>query len=406
MIEKSQEIYVGMLIVMMVGTFLTSQSFFLFSIAYFLFLVSKSDFKVVIPGVPGLKLYIFVLLYSTIEGFILYNTRNVIRDLYYVLPTLLWILIGANEAVLYPEKNLKKTIFIYGAFVTLKALVLFLKSFSLDFYNLRMIFGLNVYEVGFILPISVICILGYKEVYISKMTDRVIVALMALQVMLSLGRIAILQPIIIFAVLLFMEGREAEGKRTLKKISELLFVIIVVFVILFYIMPSSMKNPLMEKVMNSFAEVDSSQEIMSVSEAMNHWRAYEIQAAQRQWKSWWPIPQIFGKGMGKGVELQYIPYTWVGIVENNEIPLLHNGFYTMLIKGGILGIGALLWMFLGNAKKGLRISKYKSKRVEGNILLAISLAAIANTYVVRGPIQQGTFLIWAVLVGWLNVRAR
>lgn len=158
----------------------------------------------------------------------------------------------------------------------------------------------------------------------------------------------------------------------------------------------------MDKVLNSFDEVDSSQKITSVGSAMNNWRAYEIQSAKEQWKGEWVISQLFGEGMGKGVEIQYVPYSWAGVVDGNEIPLLHNGFYTMLIKGGIIGVAALLWLFMGNAKKGLYMVKHRADKVYSNILVAISVAAVANTYVVRGPIQQGAFLTWALLIGWIN----
>lgn len=284
----------------------------------------------------------------------------------------------------------------------LKRLVLFIASASFDFNRLRSIFGLNVYDVGFIMPIAVVGIFLYKEIYISCIIDRIILALMFGQVILSLGRIAILQPFIILAILLLMESRGAENKRVLKRIAGLLISMVVIFGVFFYVMPNNIKNPLMEKVVNSFAEVDASQDISSVGQAMNNWRGYEIQSAQSQWKSNGIFSKFLGEGLGKGIEIQYVPFNWAGFVEENEIPLLHNGFYTMFIKGGVLGLAALLWMFLGNAMKGFRLSKKKNPY--GNILIAISIAAIANTYVVRGPIQQGTFLIWAVLIGWINCK--
>lgn len=75
----------------------------------------------------------------------------------------------------------------------------------------------------------------------------------------------------------------------------------------------------------------------------------------------------------------------------------------MLIKGGIIGLTGLLWLFMGNIKKGLCMSKHRTDKLYFNILVAVSIAAVANTYVVRGPIQQGVFLIWALLIGWINV---
>ena len=403
MAKGNQKICKKMLLIMMAGTFLSPTQFFILSICYYFLLVIKLKGKVVFPRVPGLKLYVCVIAYTTLVGFFLYTTRNVIRDLYYILPTVLWIFIGASESAQNPEMDIKKTIFLYGTFITLKNFLFFIGKGSLDFNDLRSVFGLNVYDLGFILPISAICVFLHQEVYVGKKIDRMIVVLMTLNVVLSLGRIAILQPIIIFTVLLFMEGKEAENQAKINKVVKLFFSIMVALVMLFYIMPSRIKYPLMDKVLNSFDEVDSSQKITSVGSAMSNWRAYEIQSAKEQWKGEWVISQLFGEGMGKGVEIQYVPYSWAGVVDGNEIPLLHNGFYTMLIKGGIIGLAALLWLFMGNVKKGLYMSKHRADKVYSNILVAISVAAVANTYVVRGPIQQGTFLTWALLIGWINV---
>ena len=394
--------YMGMLLIMIAGTFLNPQYFFLLSIGYYSLLLVNSKFRMGKPHIPGFGLYITVILYGTILGLLMYDTRSVVRDLYYVLPTILWILIGTNAAYFGNEKDLFKTLFLYGAFVSIKAAITFVTCFTLDFNVLRTTFGSNVYDVAFILPVAVVQIFLYDRVYVSKGIDRMMVILMATQVVLSLGRMAILQPIIMIAVLIFMEYKMASNKKELKNIVIILSSIVIFFIGIFYLMPSNVKNPLLEKVLNSFSEVDASQSISSVGEAMNNWRAYEIQAAQAQWESSGVFTQIFGSGFGKGVEIQYIPYSWAGVVENNEIPLLHNGFYTMLIKVGVLGLVALLWLFVGNYLKGYRMTKDADERQYGMIMMAISVAGIANTYVVRGPIQQGTFLIWAVLLGWIS----
>lgn len=394
------DVYTGILLIMIAGTFLNPQYFFIVSIGFYLVRLVKSGFKMVIPCVPGFKLYMAVILYGTIAGLFVYSTRNVVRDLYYVLPTVLWILIGANAAVFRNEKDLIKTLFLYGAFVSIKSAVMFIAQFTLDFSVLRIVFGPNVYDVGFILPVTIVQIFLHKRVYISKSVDRLFVVLMAMQIILSLGRMAILEPVLIAAVLIIMESKTAEHKKYLGRIAKLLFAVVIVFFMTFYILPDSVKYPLLDKVINSVSEIDASQEILSVGEAMNNWRAYEIQAAQEQWRASGVLTRIFGGRLGKGIELQYVPFNWDGVVENNEIPLLHNGFYTILTKGGILGIVALLWIFAGSYIKGYRMTKYVDARQCGMIMMAISVAGVANTYVVRGPIQQGTFLVWAVLLGW------
>lgn len=396
------DIYTGMLLVMIAGTFMNSQYFFILSIGYYAVQLTKSGLELAVPCVSGFKLYITVILYGTIVGLLMYGTRSVVRDLYYVLPTILWILIGTNAAFLEDEKDLFKTLFLYGSFVATRAAVTFVTRFTLDFNVMRSIFGSNVYDVGFILPVAIVQIFMHDRVYVSKGIDRMIVVLMAMQVLLSLGRMAILQPILMMTVLIVMECKMASNKSELKKIAIVLSFLVIFFIGTFYLMPSSVKNTLLEKVLNSVSEVDASQNISTVGEAMNNWRAYEIQAAQVQWKSSGVLTQIFGSGFGKGIEIRYIPFSWAGIVENNEIPLLHNGFYTMLTKGGVFGVFALLWLFVGNCFKGYSMMKYTDERQHGMVVMAISVASIANTYVVRGPIQQGAFLIWAVLLGWIS----
>ena len=90
---------------------------------------------------------------------------------------------------------------------------------------------------------------------------------------------------------------------------------------------------------------------------MNNWRAYEMQAAIKQWISSNFFEKIIGSGLGRGIHIDYIPYSWSEMVENNQIPLLHNGYYTVLIKIGILGVLALLTIFLSSLKKGMQESK-------------------------------------------------
>lgn len=93
----------------------------------------------------------------------------------------------------------------------------------MDFNNLRLVFGLNVYDLGFILPISAICVFLHKEVYVGEKIDRMIVVLMTLNVVLSLGRIAILQPMIIYSTAIYGGQRGREPNEDKKKLSSYSF---------------------------------------------------------------------------------------------------------------------------------------------------------------------------------------
>lgn len=405
MSKIGKDIYVDVLILMIIGTYISAQPFFLISCAYLLYLILKNNLKLIIPKIPGFKLYIIVIIYSLFVGLYLYQMRFVIRDMYYVLPTVVWIFIGTSIAILDPSqrKDFYKTLFLYGGFVAIKVTVAFMLDFSINFDNLRNIFGQNVYDVGFIMPMALIQMTFFKRVYISKRVDRAILLLMSIQIVLSFGRIAILQPLLfILSTILVAIKYTGYRIKTLKRIFALLLSIVVVFTIASNVIPDSVSEIFTDKIMNTFSEVDAQQEITSVTSAMNNWRGYEIQAAQAQWTSSNIIVKIFGNGMGKGIEIHYVPYNWADMVQNNEIPLLHNGFYTMLIKGGIIGMIALIAIFVCPLLKGLKLPKSYEEDGVNYILVGASIAAIANTYVVRGPIQQGSFLIWALLIGWIS----
>lgn len=405
MISKiKKDIHLNVLVLMILGTYISAQPFFLISCTYLFYLILQNRMKLLIPRVQGLKFYIIVIIYSAFIGFLLYDTRSVIRDLYYVLPTIIWIFIGGfiahyncNE-----QKDFFKTLFIYGGFISIKVLIEFAFDFSIDFNNLRAIFGQNVYDVGFIMPMALIQMLFYERIYISKKIDRVILLLMAIQIVLSLGRIAILQPLLfIFTSMIVAIKSTGFRAKTYKRILTMLSAIVAVFTIAVYIIPDSVSATFIDKILNTFKEVDAQQEIASVASAMNNWRGYEIQEAQNQWQSSNIIVQIFGNGMGKGIEIQYVPYSWEGMVVNNEIPLLHNGFYTILIKGGLFGVISLIILLAYPFLKGIKLAKFHEGNGVDSILAGTSIAAIANTYVVRGPIQQGCFIIWALLLGWI-----
>ena len=109
--------------------------------------------------------------------------------------------------------------------------------------------------------------------------------------------------------------------------------------------------------------------------------------------------------MGKGIALGFVPYTWKGMVENGEIPLLHNAYYTILPKGGLVGVIALIWFMFANIVTAFKVFKRKSNMKEELVLLvSISVVFLVQSYTVRGPVVQSANLSWALLIGWINAQ--
>lgn len=411
-IYLSREIYWGLLTLLLIRIILMNdQFFFMVTMAYFMLWILK-HLKFRVPQILGFKFYTVFIFYSTVAGLVLYPVRNVIRDLYYIAPTVLWIVIGYNlSAERNTGKSMRKTLYVYGAMISIKCMIDFLTSRTFDFNQIRIVFGTYVYDIGFLLPILTFEIFILKKTIFSKRVDRCIFFLMLVQIGLSFGRIAILEPMLAFSIIgiLSIVGLNYKG-RTLKTITRMAVMLTIAIVVLFYVLPDSTTSIFLTKISNSVSEINTKQDIDSVTTAMQNWRAYEMQAAWTQWKSSSIIAQLFGHGMGKGIALKFIPYNWLsaGMVVNGEMPLAHNGFYTLLPKGGMFAVVSMLWIFIEAIYKGTYMIRGKSieSKVQGIILISTMVAGFANMWVVRGAVCSDAFMVWGLILGWIYAEER
>ena len=411
-IYRDKEIYYGLLILMISRIFLGNEEvFFVLSLIYFFACVSRT-MKLRIPQMAGLKLYMTFIIYSTIIRFCLYSARNVVRDLFYIVPTVLWIIIGYNLcADNKTGKSLLKTLYLYGMVISIKCVIDFLLNPTLDFNQIRIVFGTYVYDIGFLLPIMAFEMVILKRIIFSTKVDRFILLLMIVQIGLSFGRIAILEPLIAFSIISILSIKSMENKgRTIKILAGIFLALTIAVVVIFYALPDSTTSVFLAKIENSATEINIKQNIDSIASAMQNWRAYEMQATLKQWGKSGILSQIFGHGMGKGIELEFVPYNWksAGMVENGEMPLAHNGFYTLLPKGGLFAVISMLLIFAGAIHKGFQMTKCENRdrKVSGIILISIMVAGFANMWVVRGAVCSEAFLVWGSILGWIYAEER
>lgn len=214
---------------------------------------------------------------------------------------------------------------------------------------------------------------------------------------------------IIIAWILSIKSMENKG-RTIKILAGIFLALTIAVVVLFYALPDSTTSVFLAKIENSATEINTKQNIDSIASAMQNWRAYEMQATLKQWGKSGILSQIFGHGMGKGIELEFVPYNWksAGMVENGEMPLAHNGFYTLLPKGGLFAVISMLLIFAGAIHKGFQMTKYENRdrKVSGIILISIMVAGFANMWVVRGAVCSEAFLVWGSILGWIYAEER
>lgn len=86
--------------------------------------------------------------------------------------------------------------------------------------------------------------------------------------------------------------------------------------------------------------------------------------------------------MGNEIALNFVPYNWLhaGMVVNDEIPLAHNRFCTLLPKGGSVAVVAILWGFIGAIYKGMYMGRrgFTESKVRGIILVSTMVAGFVN----------------------------
>lgn len=407
--KREGKIYWGLLIMLVIGTvFLNHSVFFVLSVFYLLVVLFQNGLKFTFPRIPGLKLYLFLIAYSFVVGCFFFAFRNVARDILYFLLTPIWVFIGANIA---RKKNFNmhlvyRTLYLFAIINSICCLAQFIIAQNWSFEGIRKVFVTGVYDIGFLLPIIVLNSVFSNKYAFSKRTDNYIIIILCVHIFASIGRISILVPLLCVTIVLGFTLKYKKGQRkNLKKIGVLFGTLIVIGVTVFLIIPDDIIMFFSEKIFGTFEEINSTQIFNSTESAMNNWRGYEMQAAFEQWQDSSVFQQVFGSGLGKGIHIKYVPYSWVDMVENNEIPLLHNGFYTALIKMGILGTGSLITVFAGTFVRAIKRIRYSLHNIDAEIILIVlSVGCAIYTYIANGLIGQTPFLVWGLLMGMYNAK--
>lgn len=359
--------------------------------------------KIFLPNIVGLYPYILLTIVLAGIGLVLHRTRYVERDLFYIIPSILLVILGYYLYSFYGDKSIVKTVVFCGVISSIYTFINFLfrnESIS-ELQDVRDYFNIDIYEICMIFLVLVIFVFNSQLYVFGKKLDIIVLILLLAQIILSMSRsvwveIMVGVPTIIVINLIFNYRKVG----TYIKTAIIISLAIAGVALLYTYAPKGIIDDYTEKVENTSSELNKEQEFNSIEDAMQHWRAYENQSATKQWEDSTPLVQLFGAGLGKGVHIKYIPYSWDGMVENNSIPLLHNGYYTMLSKGGIVGV-VILIIFLGYpALLGIKSLRKKGYSAEAVSLITISVAFMTQTYVVRGPINQTPIVTWGILVGW------
>lgn len=410
-IRWKNDILWPLLIIFMVRFYTENyQLAFIMDVMWMLTMIFKNG-KIVfhLPRVRGLALFVAMIIISVYIGGLYNDMRDIVKDVFYVSQTVVIIIIGYQCYYLKKTKDLKKTLYIAGLGMGIFSVgrVLINVAQITDMHSIREVSSREVYEVAFILCILLADILIMNRVVFSKVMDWVAVAIMLLNVVLSMGRAQIVSMFVMMVTMLAFNV--LIGKNRVSRLIKLgisVGILVMISLMLYLALPQNIQDEFNEKMTVSFNEISSNDDYDGYMQAIQHWRGFEIEQAKVQWEKAPVWQKVFGEGLGTYIQVKYIPSEFTEDMHREKsIALLHNAYYTLLIKGGLLGTFSLIWLYISNILEFFRVKSYFLKK-ETIILVMVTVGMIIMSYIVNGNFGFRTWIAWGIMVGWINAEIR
>lgn len=362
-----------------------------------------------LPRVNGMLLFVAMIVISAYIGGLSNDVRDIVKDVFYVAQTLVIIMIGYQCYYLKKTKDVKKTLYIAGlgmAIFSVGRVILNITQIT-DMHSIREISSREVYEVAFILCILLADKLVMNRVIFTNTIDWIAAALMLLNVILSMGRAQIVSMFaMIVAMLTFnvLIGKNRASR--LVKLSISVAILVIISFLLYLALPQNIQDEFNDKMTVSFNEISSDEDYDGYMKAIQHWRGFEIEQAKIQWEKAPVWQKILGEGLGTYIQVKYIPSEFTEDMHRGKsIALLHNAYYTLLIKGGLLGTFSLIWLYISNIIPFFKVKNYYLKR-ETIVMVMITIGMMIMSYIVNGNFGFRTWIAWGIMIGWINAEIR
>ena len=339
--------------------FVSPELFSIFGYLYIIVLVINNHFKVSICKNSSIKVLFLIFLIGLVVGILNIYSRAYLRDLYYFLNPIVFLLIGLNITDNYNSyKRLLNSIVAISIIVSLISMAqmiigvgVFGQLASLRAYFDNVIWG-NVFSIGIILAM-------WDEKTLFEKHKKLCFSFLLLVSFLGLSRTVWIEVIVIITVVLMADKNKAKSIAKLLMISSLAILLVVISL---QFIPEAQLNLILDKIGNTSSEISSEDRWTSVSVIQNNWRGYEMYCAESQFKNGSLLEQLLGGGFGTGIKVGRVA-ALVG-QPGEYIYVIHNGFYGMLVKEGIIGVILYICFYLLLIKDSLkRIFRTKHKEV-------------------------------------------
>ena len=365
--------------------------------------------KIILPHILGWQIYLVSIGIMSVYGFATNDIYEVVKSEFHVLNTIVLVILGYYLCVQQQKsKSLEKTMLLVGFIICVRNWIVAFSDLSIfgDMQKTRDVFGVAVFDLMFIFAILFCDILLRGKIIYSYKIDRVALLTFIGTIVVSMGRTQLISTIVGIIFIYIFSIVKYNTKRIVKSLLGILTIGSISLIMVFNFLPSEVVDPFVEKMEKSSTEISSAHDFSNISEISNNWRGYENYSAVEQWKKSNAYESIFGQGIGKMIKLNDLNSYFekqYQLVDSSS-PILHNGYSTLLVKGGVFSIvGVAIWLLYPLVKLCMYSGKEEKlflyiKLVGINIMMAFTM------YVVRGLFSQSPFVAWALITGWYNSR--
>lgn len=409
--SKKSNVHYSILILLFISRFVSYEITFVLCFSYLMYLFLKKKFIVPKPRIIGLTLLISYLIIAALIGLFhldSYGFQSITRDIFYVLSAIVSIILGSYLfAYQRNKKDIMKTMIIWAMVESIVMVFTIISNIDL------MIHSSNIWaltsEIGVGSEIVPIClaVMLMKSSYdssqfFSRKMELIFILFYITVIIISFSRTLIMIFITSIAILfIFSPNGEKISSKKAKKFFGGILGLTIIFLFMMYLIPNDFLLSFIDKSTKSFSEISPNLDWNSAANITQNWRGYEIHQATELFKNAGVINQLFGFGFGKLIPVNFSELVGVPSSQGG-IPILHNGYFMILIKGGVFGVIMLIMYFIQNIILAIKVIKSKTAVWEGSFLLSLIASIVISTYFTTGLFKAGTAVEINIMIGWTS----
>lgn len=340
--------------------------------------------------------FLFIGLLTTLLFWGKANILDIEKGIFGILNFLVFLLLGRALSVVYNSKIFFKTTMYFGLIYSVYEIMVLSENLS-TMVNINAIRStIN----GTPLFLVFILVLVINDRILFRTTNRVenyiFTFFLSIAVIFTFSRTSYIYFVLLILIFLILSFNLRMTNHSIK-ILMFYFMLALLFLAL---IPQDIKNNFLNKVVNSISEISSQNDWNSENSVVSDWRGFENFSALTQFKSYDLTHKIFGEGLGAGIYVGNYAYL-VGITNSLYIPYLHNSFYTILLKMGMIGFLYYALYFVVNIG-------YLLQKIKENIfyLLPIGLlvGVLLSSLFTQGGIVVGHDSLLLIFLGFSSNR--